>query len=272
MSRNSTFKSSSATAVYDHEENMQLSMQLNRWILKPIGAWPKSTNLSWIEKLGYFLVNVICTGLIGFLFVPSAIYMVLEVDDAYHILKLSGHLSFCLMAIVKYSSMIYRENDIRRGIEQIEDDWMTTRHYDDRVIMIRNAKFSRRLVVISAIFMYGGAVFYYVALPLKSKITEDDGNLTYRPLVYPVARVIVDVRYSPASEIFFWVQCLSGFVTHSITAGACSLAAMFAMHAYGRLKVLAQWIKHLVNGREDFCGSMEKRLAMIVQQHIRILR
>jgi len=265
-------KSSSVAIVYDHEKNMQLSVQLNRWILKPIGVWPKSDDLSWIGKLVYFLVNVICISLIGFLFVPCATYMVLEVDDTYHILKLLGHLSFCLMAFVKYFSMICRENDIRIGIEQIENDWMTTRHYDDRIIMIKNAKFGRRLVIISSIFMYGGAVFYYFALPLKNKITEDDGNLTYRPLVYPVARVIVDVRYSPVSEIFFWIQCLSGLIAHSITAGACSLAATFAIHAYGRLKVLAQWIEYLVDGREDFCDGIDERLVMIVRQHIQILR
>jgi len=120
--------------------------------------------------------------------------------------------------------------------------------------------------------MYGGAVFYYLAMPFSnSKVMDSDRNLTYRPLVYPVAKVIVDVRYSPISEIFFWVQCLSGFIAHSITAGACSIAAVFAMHACGRLEVLMQWIEHLVDGREDF-HDLDERLSMIVQQHIRILR
>jgi len=59
---------------------------------------------------------------------------------------------------------------------------------------------------------------------------------------------------------------------HSITTGACSLAAVFAMHAYGRLEVLIQWIEHLVDGREDLCDSVDKRLTMIVQQHVRILQ
>ncbi|XP_036147243.1 odorant receptor 63a-like [Monomorium pharaonis] len=259
--------------VYNHEKDLQLSIQLNRWILKPIGAWPKLSEISRMERYAYGLVNVICTSLIGFLFVPSAIFMVLEMDDTYHILKLSGPLSFCLMAVIKYSSLIFRENDIRIGIQHIENDWISTRHYGDRIIMIRNAKFGRRLVSICAFFMYGGAVFYYLALPFsKGKITEYDGNLTYRPLVYPVAKVIVDARHSPISEILFWLQCLSGFIAHSITAGACSLAAVFAMHAYGRLEVLIQWIEHLVDGREDFYDNIDERLAMIVQQHVRILR
>lgn len=259
--------------VYDHKKHTQLSIQLNRWLLKPIGVWPKSVETTCIEKYVCALVNVICTGLIGFLFIPCAVYIALEVEDTYNTLKLSGPLSFCLMAIVKYSSLIFRENDIRRGIEHIESDWMNTRHYDDQSIMIRNAKFGRHLVAICAFFMYGGAVFYYLAMPFgNGTITESDLNLTYRPLVYPVARMIVDARHSPVSEIFFWMQCLSGFIAHSITTGACSLAAVFAMHAYGRLEVLMRWIEHLVDGRDDLYDNVDERLTMIVQQHVRILR
>jgi len=266
-------RTNSIATVHDNEKNMQLSIQLNRWILKPIGVWPKLTEISRMERYAYGLVNVICTSLIGFLFIPSAIFMLLEMNDVYLILKLSGPLSFCLMAVVKYSSLIFRENDIRSGIRHIESDWINTRHSNDRIIMIRNAKFGRRLVSICALFMYGGAVFYYLAVPFsKGKITENDGNLTYRPLVYPVASVILDARHSPISEILFWIQCLSGFIAHSITVGACSLAAVFAMHAYGRLEVLIQWLEHLVDGREDFCDNVDKRLAMIVQQHVRILQ
>ncbi|XP_011058403.1 PREDICTED: uncharacterized protein LOC105148395 [Acromyrmex echinatior] len=231
-------RTSSIATIHDHEKDVQLSIQLNRWILKPIGVWPKLTEISRMERYAYGLVNVICTSLIGFLFIPSVIFMLLEMDDAY-----------------------------RKRLEK-----KNTLHSNDRIIMIRNAKFGRRLVSICAFFMYGGAVFYYLALPFsKGKITESDGNLTYRPLVYPVASVILDARHSPISEILFWIQCLSGFIAHSITAGACSLAAVFAMHAYGRLEVLIQWIEHLVDGREDFCNNVDERLAMIVQQHVRIL-
>ncbi|XP_019883396.1 odorant receptor 85c-like isoform X1 [Camponotus floridanus] len=272
MYKNPTQNSKALTSTYDYKRDVQLSIQLNRWILKPIGVWPKSEKTSWIEKYIYMLVNVICTSLIGFLFIPCATFAALEVKDTYDTLKLSGPLSFCIMAVIKYSSLIFRENDIRRGVEYIENDWMNTRHFEDRIIMIRNAKFGRRLVKICALFMYGGAVFYYLAMPFSnSKVMDSDRNLTYRPLVFPVAKVIVDVRYSPISEIFFWVQCLSGFIAHSITAGACSVAAVFAMHACGRLEVLMQWIEHLVDGREDF-HDLDERLSMIVQQHIRILR
>ncbi|XP_077269671.1 odorant receptor 43a-like isoform X3 [Temnothorax americanus] len=268
-----TEKANPVATVYDHKKDLQLSLQLNRWMLELIGAWPKSSTISWTERYAYRLLNVICTSLISFLVIPAVVCIVLEMNDSYIILKLSGALSFCVLAVVKYSSLIFHEKDIRRGIKHIESDWINTRHYGDRIIMIRSAKFGRRLVAICAFFMYGGAAFFYLALPFSvGKITESDGNLTYRPLVYPVARAIVDVRYSPVSEIFFWVQCLSGFLAHSITATGCSLAAVFAMHAYGRMEILIRWIEHLLNGRKDLCDNMDERLAMIVEQHVRVLR
>lgn len=266
-------KANPIAIVYNHKKDMQLSVQLIRWMMELIGAWPKSTAISWIQRYTFALGNVICISLISFVIVPAVICIILEMDDGYIILKLCGALSFCTLAIVKYISLIFHEKNIRSGIEHIESDWMNTRHYDDRIIMMRSATFGQRLVVISAFFMYGGAIFYYFALPFSvGKIIEDGGNVTYRPLIYPVARVIIDVRHSLVSEIFFWVQCLSGFLAHSVTATGCSLAAVFAMHAYGRMEILTQWIKHLIDGREDSCDNMNERLAMIVEQHVRILQ
>lgn len=268
-----TITENPVATVYDYKKDMRLSVRLIRWMMEMIGAWPKSTVISSIERYAYALLNVICVGLISFLVVPAVIYIVLEMDDRYLILKLSGALSFCVLAIVKYSTLIFHEKDIRNGIKHIESDWINTRYYSDRIIMIRNAKFGQHLVIICMFFMYGSAVFFYLALPFSaSKITEDEGNLTYRPLVYPVAKVIIDVRHSPVREIFFWMQCLSGFLAHSITASGCSLAAVFAIHAYSRMEILIQWIEHLIDGREDLCDNMNERLAIIIEHHVRILR
>ncbi|XP_011880188.1 PREDICTED: odorant receptor 85c-like isoform X2 [Vollenhovia emeryi] len=266
-------KENPVATVFDHEKDIQLSIQLNRWMMELIGAWPKSTAISSIKRFAYALLNVICASLVSFLVIPTVIYIVLEMDDAYLILKLCGSLSFCTVVIVKYFWLLFHEKDIRNAMEHIKRDWMNTLHYDDRVVMIKSAKFGRRLVAICAFFIYGGAVFYCLVLPFSAgKITEDDGNLTYRPLIFPVARVIVDVRRSPINEIFFWVQCLAGFVAHFITASGYSLSIVLALHACGRMGVLIQWIEHLVDGREDLYNNMNERLVMIVEQHVQILR
>ncbi|XP_011684708.1 PREDICTED: odorant receptor 4-like, partial [Wasmannia auropunctata] len=267
-----TRKGNPVATVYDHEKDLQLSVQLIRWMLEVVGAWPKPTTISLLKRYAYALWYAICISLISFLIVPSIISMIVEMERTYAMVKLAGALSFMILAIAKYVSLIFHEKDIRSGIEHIRSDWMNTRYYGDRIIMIKSAKFGRHLVTLCAGFMYGGAAFFYLAVPYSiGKVTEDDGNLTYWPMRYPVATMIIDVRYSPTNEIFFWVQCLSGFLAHSITATGCSIAAVFAMHVYGRMEILTQWIEHLIDGREDLCDDMNERLAMIVQQHVQIL-
>ncbi|XP_018344145.1 PREDICTED: odorant receptor 85c-like [Trachymyrmex septentrionalis] len=83
--------------------------------------------------------------------------------------------------------------------------------------------------------------------------------------------MIVDTRYSPINEIFFWTQFVSGIISQTVAAAACGLTAVLAVHSYARLEVLMQWIVHLVNGREDFSNNVDERLAMIMQEHVRIL-
>ncbi|KAL6259107.1 hypothetical protein P5V15_009029 [Pogonomyrmex californicus] len=266
-------KSNPVAVVCDHEKYVRLSVQKTRWILKSIGVWPKALeSSSLMKRYVRVLINVICIGLVTFLFVPCVFYVVLEVEDTYNTLKFTGPLSFCIMVFMKYILLIARGNDIRVCIEHIRNDWMNTRHHGDRTIMIRNAEFGSRLVMICSFMSYGGAVFYHIAMPIgMGKITDMD-NLSYHLLGYPVARVIADTRYSPINEIFLLIQCISGLTTQAVTAGACSLTAVLAMHAYGRLEILIQWIMYLVDGREDLCNNVDKRLAIIVQEHVRILR
>lgn len=139
--------------------------------------------------------------------------------------------------------------------------------------MIEKVYSGRRLVTICIVFTYGAASFYYIVLPLMSgKVLAPDMNITYRPVPFPVASFLMDIRYSPTNEIVIFIQCLYGFAAHSIAAGACSLAAVFTMHACGQLQVLMNWLEHLLDGREDMCSNVDERMASIIQQHVRTLK
>ncbi|KAK2583189.1 hypothetical protein KPH14_009209 [Odynerus spinipes] len=257
---------------YPQRSDANLSIQLNRWILKSIGAWPKSRKISCCHTYLHRLINTICYALIIFLMIPCGLYLGLEVKDTYDKLRLIGPLSFCLMAIIKYCALVLREKDIRRCIEYIEMDWRKAKRTEDLRIMTNNANFGRRIITICAVFMYSSAVFYYIAVPFaRGTVTEEGSNLTYRPLVYPMAKVIVDARHSPINEILFCIQCVSGFLAHSITAGACGLAATFAMHACGQLQLIMSYLENLVDGRKDSSDTVEDRLSDIIERHVQTL-
>ncbi|XP_076376058.1 odorant receptor 4-like [Megalopta genalis] len=255
----------------DHEEYVNMSIEWNRWILKPMGVWPRSRHASNTEVCFNWLMHAVCYSLISFLFVPCYLYVSFEVNEVYDKLKQYGPLTFCMMAFAKYSSLIVHVNDIRECIKCIDWDWRNVNHAEDRGIMIANANFGRRLVKVCTFFMFSGFVFYYIAVPISiGKISVQGENHSFIPLVFPVTKLIVDTHQNPTNEIFFAIQFFGGMLIHAIAAGACSLAAAFAVHACGQMQVLMCWMGYLVDGRVDMSSSTNARIARIVTQHVRI--
>ncbi|XP_053999467.1 odorant receptor 63a-like [Hylaeus anthracinus] len=257
----------------NYDNDMRLNVQLNVWTLKTIGTWPRTVDRSLFETVERLLLNVLCQGLLAFILIPCSMYIVLEIKDFYNQLKLGSALSFFMMAVMKYCVLFVREDDIRRCVKYIEADWKNVKYRSDREIMLKNAKFGRRLIMICGAFMYGGVIFYYIALPLtRAKIVEEGGNLTYRRLVYPFPKILLDARRSPINEIFYAIQLCSGFVAHNVTVAACGLAALLAMHACGQLQILMNWMDRLVDGNENDTETLDQRLANIVEQHVRTIK
>ncbi|XP_043803312.1 odorant receptor 22c-like [Apis laboriosa] len=254
----------------DDGKKANLSIQWNRWLLTSIGAWPNLSK-SRIGKCYSLLINIICYGLIGFMLVSCSMFLMMEIKKVYNRIKMIGPLSFFLMTFMKYYLLLFHENDIREGIECIEWDWKNVKHQEDRNIMIAYANYGRKLIFICIFFMYSAFAFYYLVLPFSVGKIED-GNLTFIQLPFPSSSLIADVHYSPYNEIVLSVQILTGVVMHAITSAACSIAAVFAVHACGQMQVLMNWLDHLVDGRSDMSKAIDDRIANIIIQHDRILK
>ena len=255
-----------------HEKNLKLSIQWNRWLLIPIGVWP-NLRRSIVGKYFSWLVNIICFGLIGFMLVSCGLFLIMEVKQAYNQIKMIGPLSFFTMTFMKYYLLILHESDIREGVKRIEWDWKNIEHQEDKNIMTEHATYGRRLVTICTFFMYSAFAFYYLVVPLSmGRIVVEDANLSFIALPFPASSLIADTRRSPSNEIIYTIQVLTGVVMHAITSGACSIAAVFAVHACGQMQVLMNWLGHLVDGRSDMSNTVEGRMATIVTQHDRVLK
>ncbi|CAK9804346.1 hypothetical protein ANTQUA_LOCUS4050 [Anthophora quadrimaculata] len=261
------------TVDSSYEKHVNLSIQWNRLLLKSMGLWPNSSNVSFIEKYFTRLINVVCYGLICYLLIPCSLYVFLDVKNIFKEIKLFGPLIFCVAALLKYHWLILHGDDIRMCIEHIKWDWKNITYEEDREIMEINANFGNRIVTVCAFFMYTGFTFYFLVVPLGlEKMVAEDLNVTFIPMVFPFSRFIIDVRYSPINEIFFSIQIIAGVLIHAITVGACSLAAAFAAHACGQMDVLMSWLVHLTDGRSDMSKTVDGRIASIVNQHVRILK
>ncbi|XP_078043453.1 odorant receptor 22c-like [Augochlora pura] len=257
----------------EHAENMNLSIGWNRRILEPFGVWPPSYATSGVQKYVRWLRHLVSYFLITSICLPVGLYGLLEVENFYNKVKLFGPMSFFLMVYMKYFSLLNNINRFRECLERIESDWENMSYSKDRDIMVESAIFGRRLVKICCFFSYAGFTFYYVAIPITTgRVTDEVHNLSFVPTPFPVAMVIADTRYSPVNEFFVLLQFCGGFVLHGIAVGACTYAAVFAMHACGQVRIMLSWMEHLTAGRTDMSESVDDRIANIVSQHVRIMK
>lgn len=187
-------------------------------------------------------------------------------------MKAIGPMSHWLMGELNYCCLFMRTNDILRCVEQVQSDWQTVRRPKDRKLMLKNAKVGRFIACIAALCMNLGVFSYsFITGFRKSAFCVGNDTHTMYLLPCPFYTKLMDVRYSPANEIVFIIQMLSGFTVNCVTIGACGLAAVLAMHACGQLSVVMSRLEEMVDDKKEQTSARAK-LAFIVEHHLRTLR
>ncbi|RLU15793.1 ObirOr5-L25 [Ooceraea biroi] len=247
------------------------SLQLNRWFLKPIGAWPCIVSrTTWTIFLP--LQIVISWIIVAIITVPCLLHVLFEVKDIQTRLHVIGPLLHRLIGWVNYWTLLNCSDDIRNCILHMETDWKTMRKTEDREVMLQYAKFGRFLAIVCGLIMHGGTLLFSIVKSIKT-ITVTIGNETFltHPMTCPSYSKIIDTRLSPVNEIAIVMQFTSTLIVSSATVGACSLTAVFAMHACGQLNLLYSQLNKLVEDQEKENYIAERRLASIVSHHLRVL-
>lgn len=264
-------RSSHESKIDVYKRNNNYSLQMNRWILKPIGVWPELPTTSAVEKILSKILRVTCHTLIALTVIPSVLYILFEEKDIRLKLKAVGPTSHWLMGGMNYCSLLYQKEQIRKSIEHMETDWRIVKKECDRKMMLRNARVGRVITGVCALIMQGGIFSYNVARG-TSPILVVIGNetVTIGRLPCPSFNMIVDTRFTPVYEVVFTLQCLSSLVVNNTTVGACGLAAVFAMHACGQLGIVMSRLEELVEKKQR--DVIQRNLANLVEQHLRTLR
>lgn len=254
----------------DHND---YSLQLTRWFLMPIAVWPRMSTSTTIDRLSTRAHILACIFLIVIIMVPCFFYVSLEEKDIQMKLIAMGPLSHWIMGTINYWLLLTRSNDIRECIQHMEMDWRLARRTDNEGIMLRYAKIGRFVAGFCAVFMQSGTFFFTVAKAMTSiPVVIGNETTSMHPMTCPLYSKFIDTRFSPANEIMLAVQLVSCFIVNSVTVGACSLATVFAMHAYGQLSMLFSWLNELVVDGDKGNEFAERRLASIVEHHLRVLR
>ncbi|KAL0117074.1 hypothetical protein PUN28_010134 [Cardiocondyla obscurior] len=252
-----------------HDENIKRTVHVTRGVLNLIGVWPLPGDSSYIRIVQTKMLRVLCQALLYFIFIPGILKIFLKESNARRRLKMIGPMCNCLMAVLKHMMLIWRSDRITDCIKHIEEDWRTTDLIEDRKIMLGNSRIGRSLAILCVAFVYGSGFSYRTIVPLSRGVIVTPQNVTIRPLGFAGYYVIVDPQKTPAYEIIFSIQFISGFVQYSVTSGACSLAALLVLHACGQIKILITKMETLTN-IEYSDKSANVKLAAVVRQHIRI--
>ncbi|KOX73705.1 hypothetical protein WN51_13783 [Melipona quadrifasciata] len=259
-----------------HGRDYEYSIQVNRWLLQPIGAWPNLSKTSRTQKLLSRILNVACHTLIILTILPCVLYILYEDESVTARMKAVGPMSHWLMGELNYCCLLMRSSDIAHCVQHVEHDWQIVQNANDRKLMLKNAKIGRFVGCMAAVCMHSGILLYNTITGFK-KIAFHVGNDSYSMylLPCPVYTNLLDVRFSPVNEIVFALQFLSGFIVTSVTVGACGLAAVLAMHACGQLNVVMARLNELVDTREEEKREgtqvAQRKLGFIVEHHLRTL-
>ena len=102
------------TAITEEiKTNSDYSLQLNRWFLKPIGAWPLFSTTTKFEKTVSLILNIICYTIVILCATPSLMQIILAEESFYLKLKTLGPVSHWFVSTVNYTALLMKSKDIR---------------------------------------------------------------------------------------------------------------------------------------------------------------
>ncbi|XP_076224803.1 odorant receptor 4-like [Nomia melanderi] len=251
-----------------YEQDIVHVLKHTKWILRSIGIWP-----TFLENgnmiLPGFLIGA-CSLSLCFAVVPLSLHITLEEKDTTVRLHLLGPLIFCVVSLMKYWALAACKHRIKHCVVSLENDWKEVEHHKDRELMLKYGNFGRSLTLHCMGFMYTGGFMYDAVLQLVTGGYVDERNRTVKPLIYPTYSGMYNPQESPMYEMVYASHLMCGYVSYSVTAGACGLAAMFATHVCGQIDVMMFRLNNLVDLKNK--TELDRRMIQIVEQHIRTIR
>ncbi|XP_020295543.1 odorant receptor 83a-like [Pseudomyrmex gracilis] len=183
------------------------SLQLNRWFLKSIGAWPQLTAPSTVRRIAVSMQIGIFAITTALNMIPCILYVMFENVNIESKLNAVVPLIFRLLGALNYCVLFKRNKDIYELMKHMEMDWKRVQRFDDREVMLQHARFGRFIAGMCAIFLYTSSVFFTVIKLLRTvSFTVGNGTFKMYPMTCPMYSKIIDARFSPVNEILLIVH------------------------------------------------------------------
>ncbi|XP_076393831.1 uncharacterized protein LOC100876860 [Megachile rotundata] len=244
------------------------SLQLNRWMLKAIGAWPKSHSTKF-EKIVSILLIITCYFFVLITVLPCILHLIFEDDDLRTKVIILGPLSHWFLGGVGYTTLLVHNKEIKWCVDQVKSDWRNATRPEVQQLMLKDAKFGRYVVAFCATLTeFSAACFTLVRALTTEVIVVGNETRIMRMLPCVPYRELVPVHTSPTYELMLVAQFVSGFIISCAFVGAFSLATVFTIHTHSQLNVLMMSITELVDESRE--KSFERDIGAVVRKHLSI--
>ncbi|KAL2731031.1 odorant receptor 4-like isoform X5 [Vespula squamosa] len=259
-----------------YDDDLRYAIEPNRYVLLSLGI---RITCSQVNKRESFLVKSLRLLLIFLNFViilyvviPGFLHIFLKETSTYGKIRVIQPILYSSMALAKYTVLVFCIERMNVCLKYVSEDWKNAVDIYTRDTMKKKAMIGRRFFIICGSLMYGSGILFRGIIPLiKGKITINE-NFTIRPLPCPCYFLLFDPQLSPAYEIVYFLQCLSGMVTYSITTAICGLAAFLIMHICGQLEILVTLMDKMVEKTNPPSENVHAKIALAVEHQIRVRR
>ncbi|XP_076642125.1 odorant receptor 13a-like isoform X3 [Halictus rubicundus] len=256
---------------YHVENDIDYAFELCRLVLKPLGVWSLIyRRTSRWEKAVSVVLLVTCTSCLLSLIVPLCCQILLGNIGGKAKIKWLGSACNCSLSALKYMFIVLNRATFTRCIELMEKDWRTVKNEQHRDLMVKQATFSRMLIMMCCAFIFSGGFSFHIMLPMSKRRVV--GNHTVKALAYPGYDRFFDIQSSPTYEIVYCVQCFAGFFRHNVTAASFTLAVFFITHICGQIQIQIMRLEELNIASPEKNSDHNVIIGDIIQNHTEILR
>lgn len=164
------------------------AIKLPRYLLQPVGLWPREFyNWPKITKSLFLSLYILTT---IFILLPCILFFLFIEKTVTGRIRILGPFSFFLVTAFKAAIFFRREDKIRHCLNRLKKNY---HHIDDseQMALVQNrTRFAKKFTTMCIICMFGSGIPYAVITPLAKDIVV--GNDTLKYLAYPAFYVIFD--------------------------------------------------------------------------------
>ncbi|KYN31397.1 Putative odorant receptor 13a, partial [Trachymyrmex septentrionalis] len=228
----------------------------NRFNLSLVGIWPdplqNPKQKSGLSRCRFMLASFF---MLGFMCIPQSVNLVFIWGNADMMTENLATANIPVANSFMKAFTIWRKRKVLKLLVNFfYQDWHMSQTFEERTIMLKNAKLVRKISIWCTILTQT-MVTIYIVLRI-STIIRFSSNDPARPMLY-TAYFPFDITRSPIFELICVCQMLSAYSATVSYTGSDSFISMLVLHVCGQFENLRERLKNLVNDPNGIKTSQE---------------